>query len=333
MLYMIKQDLFIRILVFFILVPGSFQSGSAEISFSCSIYNTADSTSESIAGENLDFSGLAILENDLLSLEGRGSAINNCSFYSYELALGEDHIQSAARTDSGLLAWRGSATAAIDRKEATLSSRASVFDGNLTSLYRNSNVAVSGSFRLLNSSFQEAAVISPRSLSSLGSGAAGRGDVRGFDQSLSIEGFERWLRVDSAFLGNASLQWMSGSDCSQSGYSLRMMVLGRSDDPSGISRMEMMGSGSGLPPQILPPGRLNVSRLFADDPSSTIDARFLEEELAAFNRDNSINASLFHWYNLKESSIANLTGSVPDQGWGRKAGVYFKMRMALEQGN
>jgi len=54
-------------------------------------------------------------------------------------------------------------------------------------------------------------------------------------------------------------------------------VLGRSDDPSGISRMEMMGSGSGLPPQILPPGRLNVSRLFADDPSSTIDARFLEE--------------------------------------------------------
>ena len=112
-----------------------------------------------------------------------------------------------------------------------------------------------------------------------------------------------------------------------------MMALGRSDDPSGISRMEMMGTGSGLPPQMLPPGRLNVSRLFADDPNSTIDARFLEEELAAFNRDNSINASLFHWYNLNQSSIANLTGSVPDQGWGRNAGVYFKMRMALEQGN
>ena len=36
---------------------------------------------------------------------------------------------------------------------------------------------------------------------------------------------------------------------------------------------------------------------------------------------------------LNQSSIANLTGSFPDQGWGRKAGVYFKMRMALEQGN
>lgn len=337
-IYLIKQALHIPILILIILVlliTGSIQSASAEVSFSCSIYNSADSASESIAGENLNFAGQAVLENELLFLEGRGLTNSNRSFYSFELAREEDHIQASARTDSGLLAWGGSATAAYDLKEATISSRSSVFDGNLTSQYMNSDVAVSESVWAANSRFQEEAVISPHSLFSIGSGlaeeASSREDIRGVDQSVLIEGFGRWLRIDSAILGNTSLQWMSMVDSAQSGYSLKMMLAGRSDDPAGIERMKMIGSGSGLSPQMLPPGELNVSRLIELNPNSTIDARFVEDESAAFNRENSINTSLSQWYNLQEFSMVNLTGMTSDLNWDRVAGVYFKMRMSLEQ--
>lgn len=342
-IYMIRQGLYLPILIpviltiLIILITGSIQSGSAEVSFSCRIYNSADSASQSVAGENLNFAGQATLENELIFLEGRGSTINNRSFYSYELAVKEDHMQSSARTDSGLLAWGGRVAADCDGKEASLSSRASVFDGNLTSLYENSDVAVSERVWAPSSRFQEAAIISLHSLSTTGSGltdeASTEEDIRGVDQSLLIKGFGRWLRLDSSILGNTSLQWLSGSDSTQSGYSLKMMVAGRSDDPAGIERMEMIGGGSGLAPQVLPPGRLNVSRLFEVNSNSTIDAGFVEEESAAFNRENAINMSLYHWYNLEESSIVNLTGSTTDLDWDKVAGMYFKMRMSLEQDN
>ncbi len=342
-MYVIRQDLYLPILLpilisvgFFILITASIQSGSAEVSFSCSIYNSADFASESVAGENLNFAGQAVLENELLFLEGGGLTINNRSFYSYELSVKEDLMKSAARTDSGLLAWRGRATAALDRKEASLSSRASVFDGNLTSNYGNSDVAVSESVWAPNSGFQEAAIISPHFLSTTGSGltdeALAGEDIRGVDQRLLMEGFGRWLQINSTILGNTSLQWMSGADSTQSGYSLKMMVAGISDDPAGMERLEMVGSGSGIPPQKLPPGGLDVKRLFEVNPNSTIDAGFVEEESAAFNRENAINTSLNHWYNLEESSMVNLTGGT-DHNWEKVAGMYFKMRMSLEQDN
>jgi|GEM_PF-819615 len=334
-----NKDLYILILIpiIIILIMGSIRCVSAEVSFSCSIYNSADYASESVAGENLNFAAQAVLENELLFLEGGGSTINNRSLYSYELVVDEDHMQSAAQTDSGLLAWGGRATAACDHKEASISSKASVSDGNLTTLYGNSDVSVSESVWAPNSRFQQVAIISPHSLSTMGRGVANEastaGDVRGVDQSLLIEGFGRWLQIDSRVLGNMSLHWMSGADSTQSGYSLKMILTGRSDDPAGIERMEMIGSGSDIPPQILPPGGLDVSRLIEVNPNSTIDARFVEEESVDFNRENAINASLDHWYNLEESSIVDLMDRTSDLNWNKVAGAYFRMRMSLEQDN
>lgn len=331
---------FLISILLFIISPGPIQDGLATVSFSCNVYNSADSVSEAVFGENLDFGGAAFLANDLVSVEGKGSTVNNRSFYSYELLCQEDHMQSAAQTDSGQLAWAGSATASHNSSVASISSKASLSDGNLTAFYKNSDVAVSESIWAPSSKFQEVARISPHSLSSAGSGLTDQGersygqeDMRGFDQSLLIEGFGRWLQIDSEVLGKTSLEWVSAVDSRQSNCSLNMAVAGRSDNESCISRMQMQGSGSGFPLQRLPAGRLDVNRQIEVNPNSTIDSRFIEEEIAGFNLDNSVNQSLDHWYNLEESSIVNLTGTTSDGLWDKTPGVYFRMKMALEFNN
>lgn len=336
-----KQAFHLLISILFVIIsPGSIQDGSATVSFSCNVYNSADSVSEAVFGENLNFGGAAFLANDLVSVEGKGSTVSNRSFYSYELLCQEDHMQSAAQTDSGQLAWGGSATASHNSSAASISSKASVSDGNLSAFYKNSDVAVSESVWAPGSKFQEAAKISPHTLSSAGSGLTvqadgsyGQEDMRGFDQSLLIEGFGRWLQIDSEVLGNTSLQWLSAVDSSQSNCSLNMAVAGRSDNESGISRLQMQGLGSGFPLQRLPAGRLEVNRQTVVNPNSTIDARFIDEEIAGFNQENSINQSLDHWYNLEQSSIINQTGTTSDGKWDKSPGVRFRMKMALEFDN
>lgn len=336
-----KQVFYFLISILFVTIsPGPIQEGSATVSFSCNVYNSADSVSEAVFGENLNFGGAAFLANDLVSVEGKGSSVSNRSFYSYELLCQEDHMQSAAETDSGQLAWGGSATASHNSSAASISSKAYLSDGNLTAFYKNSDVAVSESIWAPNSKFQEVARISPHSLSSAGSGqtdqgegSSGQEDMRGFDQSLLIKGFDRWLQIDSEVLGKTSLEWVSAVDSRQSNCSLNMAVAGRSDNESGISRMQMQGSGSGFPLQSLPAGRLDVNRQIEVSPNSTIDTRFIDEEIAGFNLNNSINQSLDHWYNLEQSSIVNQTGTTSDGLWDKTLGVYFRMKMALEFNN
>lgn len=330
--YLMKQALYSLVLILIVIIPGSIPIGSAEVGFSCRVYNSADSASEAVSGENLNFDGAALLENDLVTMEGKGSTISNQSYYSYELVCKEDHMQSAARTDSGQLAWGGRATAGYNSSVASLYSKAYISDGNYTAFYKNSDLAVSENVWALGSKFQEIASIFPHSLSSQGIGATDEASegIRGTDQTLLVEGFGRWLRIDSEVMGKTSLQWMSGVDSSQSGYSLKMMMAGISDDESGIERMEMIGSGEGFPLQVLPPGRMNVNRLLEVNPNSTIDSQFIEKEIADFNRENSLNNSLSHWYNLNQSSIVNLTGITSGGEWNMTPGVRFKMKMALE---
>ena len=356
--------LFIKILItiFFIglIGIGSIQVGSAEISFSCSIYNSVDSASETVWGENLNFDGTAMLENALVSVAGKGSTINNQSFYSYELVSNGDRMQSAAQTDSGQLDWVGSATADDKGSVASISPKASISDGNYTACYKNSDLSLTENVSAIGSKFQEVVSISPHFLSAQGGGLTAetissgvtaplnqvedissngdeiddRGEgIRGLDHSLLVEGFGRWLRIDSQVLGRASLQWLSGVECSPSGYSLKMMVAGVSNEESGIDHMKMVGSGNGFPPQILPAGRLDMNRIPGVNPNSTIDASFINREIEAFNLDNSINESLDHWYNLNHSSMVNLTATAIGEETNMVPGVRFRMKMALELDN
>lgn len=352
-----KHSICIIAWLFIVIIPiGWISTGWAEVSFSCSVYNTADCASETVSGENLNFGGIAVIEKDLVAVTGKGSTVNNQSFYSYELACKGDRLQSAARTDSGVLSWGGSATAAYNGSSASISSRAFVSDGNYSAYYRNADVAASERIQVMGLQFQETAKISPHLLSfhssdiidpssnyqeekqmnndswrdgELDDNSSGE-DICGLDQSLLVEGFGRWLRIDTAVVGNTSLHWLSGVDSSQSGYSLKTMVTGAASNESDIQRMEMKGYGTGFPPQILPAGKMNVKEIFEVNPNSTIDANFVDEEIACFNLEKSINESLNHWYNLNQSSIVNLTGTTSGGEWNMVPGVRFRMKMSLD---
>ncbi|MBN1236596.1 MAG: hypothetical protein JW999_11215 [Methanotrichaceae archaeon] len=313
---------------------------SADVSFSCSIYNSDDYSSQSISGENITFDGNAMLDGESVSLQGGGSSTSPQSSYSYGLSFNDDQMEAWAQTDSGHLAWGGKAIAWCDVSNASVSSKSAVSDGSLTTNYKNSNIQVTSQVETIGSKFQDTARISPNSIFSQGIGitdAVSDGseisldsqerESKGVDQTLLVDGFGKQSRIDSRIYGDTSFQWMSGVNAGLSSFSLGMDVAGRCSDEFNLTTLEMIGSATGFPTQKLPAGRIDIKRLFEPNPNLTIDDDFVEKEIEKFNQENSIDQSLNNWYNVEQTTYVNLTGDASAQGWDKQPGLYYKMKM------
>ncbi len=328
--------------------------GAAEISFSCGIYNTNDYASESMSGENIAFDGGAALDVMSISLQGSGEATGPQSYYSFEMTGDGEYMQSAGKTDSGHLAWNGKMASAFNESEAAIASMAQVHDGLLETSYANQDFNVVENVRAMGSEYRETAKVSPKSIFSSGEGetyAPGEGQggnsidaspppgdtseehVTGFSQCIAIEGFGKQSWIESEILGNASessLQWLSMTAAEGSKYSVGMIAAGNFHDEEDISSLEMVGFATDFPTQRLPAVKIDVERLLDADPNSTIDKQFIEDVVMDFNRDNSINQSLYHEYNISQSANLSLPEGAEADGWDREAGVFFNMKMVFE---
>jgi hypothetical protein len=143
------------------------------ISLDCSLYNSDDSLFVSLDGENLGFSGSAIIEPHSMLYQNKGSSNQPDCDYSYSLSLNEKPLASGASTDSGAFSWGAKASSgdyALGSETLSLSARHMVDDGVLSSYFSNSDHEVADEIKADSASYSEALQLDQDSMSSKGKG-------------------------------------------------------------------------------------------------------------------------------------------------------------------
>lgn len=157
-----------------LIILMSFQAAQAtSISLDCSLYNSDDSLTASMDGENLGFSGSATIEpHSMLYESGGGSNQPDCD-YSYSLSLNEEPLASGASSDSGAFTWSsnvGSGDYALGSEVLRLSAKHMVNDGVLSSYFANSEHEVAIEIETDGASYSETFRLDRDSMYSKGMG-------------------------------------------------------------------------------------------------------------------------------------------------------------------
>lgn len=151
-----------------------FQAAQAEsISLDCTLYNSDDTISASMDGENLGFSGMAVIEPHSMLYQSGGSSNQPDCDYSYDLSLNGKPLASEASSDSGAFAWNsnaGSGDYALGSEVLSLSAKHMVNDGVLSSHFANSDHEVSNEVDTDGASYAEAVRLGQDSMGSKGKG-------------------------------------------------------------------------------------------------------------------------------------------------------------------
>lgn len=146
---------------------------AAPITLDCSLYNSDDSLSVSLDGENLGFSSSAIIEPHSMLYQNKGSSNQPDCDYSYSISLNEKPLASGASTDSGEFAWSAKASSgdyALGSEILSLSARHMVDDGVLSSYFATSEHEVTDEIETDGASYSEAFQLDQDSMNSKGKG-------------------------------------------------------------------------------------------------------------------------------------------------------------------
>jgi hypothetical protein len=144
------------------------------VSIHCSFYNTEDQLAVSLGGENLDFSGSTLLEQDSLYYSNGGKSTQpNCS-YSYSVTFDGEELRSGAQTDSGNFSWDVKAGSNMWHDGSStfgLSNKHHVKNGTMTTFDANGDHRIDEVIEAQDASYSVASEITPGSMDLKGKGA------------------------------------------------------------------------------------------------------------------------------------------------------------------
>jgi len=154
-----------------IIIISLISLSGANVDLHMDFYNSQDSISMSLDGENLHFGALSQLNPNSINYDNGGSSTQPQSEYSYSLTLNGETAYSSARTDSGSLAWSGKVVAGDDGRMLKVAAMSAVKDGKLTTNYGNNEFKVQEVVEAKNSGYAQKEQIQPGSVTSAGSGS------------------------------------------------------------------------------------------------------------------------------------------------------------------
>lgn len=171
------------------------------MSLSCSLYNSEDSLSVSLDGENFDFMGSAILDpTSLYYRNGGGSTQPDCS-YDYSVSFDGVTLESGAESDSGAFSWHANADSNYcgdGARSFDLSAKNMVNDGTLSSHYSNPDHSVEEDVDVEGAHYSENIKLSEGDMDAEGLGAShDDGFYYSFSQTMDEEEMGSEVEADS----------------------------------------------------------------------------------------------------------------------------------------
>ena len=314
--------------------------------------NNKDKIDETIETENAAYKETTAVTSNSLSLTGKGSSTKSDCAYSHQQNLNDDPLESAVTTNSGAFAWGVNAKSDTSSKsdEHTISTRSIVVAGSLTTTLANQDQTVNNNVGVSGGIYQEQSMLSSSSIYSQGfgqiqdqskksdSGSTATADSqtdqdsKSLAQALSVTGVKNQGKIATEVAGATAAQWSSGvkSSTSQesnepkSTTSFGISVTGYSVDPDN-PKLGMVGTATGFPTQILPPGTLQVSETIT--PSELKDMKDMlksaEAEHQAFDNEyNPVVPTSFLWYYLDQKTYVNPINEPLIEGQGNPGTLY-----------
>lgn len=300
--------------------------------------NNKDKIDETIEAKNAAYKeGTAITSSSLSSIGNGGSTKSDCA-YSQEQVLNDNTLKSAVTTNSGAFAWGVNAKSDINSNsdQHTMSTKSIVVEGSLTTTLVDQDQKVNNNVGVSGGTYQEQSTLSSCSINSNGFGQIKNG--KSFTQSLSLTGVKNQGKIDAEVSGATLAQWSSGvkSSISQESNdpisitSFGVSVTGHSVDPDN-PKLGMVGTATGFPTQILPPGTLRVSE--TTSPIELMDMedlmKYAEAEHQAFDNEyNPIVPTSFLLYYLDQKTYVNPITEpfIGDQG---NSGTFYHMNIGF----
>jgi hypothetical protein len=347
----------------FVLLITLCSIADADLSFKCNLYNSEESISTDLQGDNLNYAAFAELNPDSIYYSGGGFSTEPDCSYSHSITNNGKALESSAKTDSGELMFHSlvdSNYCGDGGKAFELSLKNVVANGFLNSHYSNPDLSVEKTTDLNMAIYSESAGIDANQVQSMGSGVtlvfdennketAGGDDTATADsgtsqnavtkditQIISVEGRDKQSKIETNLHGDVDAVWKNGVMANANDYYLGSAITGVTRGSQ--DRMEMVGEATGFPMQRLPPGEVDLSYkvIENEDFSAEEIEKILEdfrEEQDRFKEEYPIGTNQALWYYLDQKAAANCGEQNPPEDPDLSlAGQYFNMHMLFQNG-
>lgn len=298
------------------------------ISLNMDFYNSQDSVSMGLSGENLNYGAVAELKPDSLLFENGGSSTQPQCFYDYHVAFDGQTIESGAQTNNGIFSW--STLVDADSKgdgsrTFRVSPSAAVKDGTLKSHYSNSDIKVDTTTIAIKSTFKQIAGITQATLNIADSGKtlkdidaassnskgtnankdgkATEDTIQGVDQVIRVTGSEKTGSIVTQALGETNVAWVDKVVSNPSETKFGTAIQGTSKYQ--LSALGMEGKATNFPTQILPPGNVKINSKTQTEQDLENLQKYIDDQEKIFSDKYPQPITKPLWYYLKESAYVN----------------------------
>src|SRR5271157_1024533 len=161
------------LLALFLLIMCLTALGGA-ISVSMDFYNSQDSMSMGLSGENLNYAAATELKPDSLLFDNGGSSTQPQCSYDYHVTFDGKTLGAGVETNNGVFSWNTLVDAdskGDGSRTFSLSPKSAVKDGTLKSHYENPDLKVDATTQAVNSAYVQGAGITTNNLDMQGSGS------------------------------------------------------------------------------------------------------------------------------------------------------------------
>ena len=339
-----------KLITAFILLVCALGMTHAEVGLNMHFYNSQDDLSVGLAGEDLNFEGMAeLIPDSLLYANGGASNDPECS-YSYDITLNSKSLESGATTNSGAFGWH----ALVDRNSKgdgsssfTLSAKSMVKNGILMTHEANPNINNQRQIYTNNAIYQQQSIISPNDLVSAGKGItletnnqdtvanSGKNSQslstqdnpqvksKGLLEVTTATGTENSATIVTNIHGDMNAEWKDKISSSSSQFSVGQAVVGLSN--TWMSNLEMVGKATGFPEQRLPPGNLRVNIIQLETPEHQAIRELYRNEISSFQAKFPGSSVPLYYYIDERASIP--PANQEDNIIPALSGESFKMNM------
>lgn len=332
----------------------------ADISFNANLYNSEESVSADLQGDNINYAAFAELNPDSIYYSGGGTSTEPDCSYSHSITNNGKSLESSAKTDSGELMFHSQASSNYygdGGKAFELSLKNVVANGFLSSHYSNPDLSVDKTIDLNMAIYSENARIDANQVQSIGSGVtlvfdkddeetAGSNEdedasedsgksrnavSKDITQIVSVKSRDKQSKIDTNLHGDVDAVWKNGVMANGNDHFLGSAITGVTR--GSRDEMEMMGDATGFPTQRLPPGEIDLSCKVIDNDDFSTDEiekilKNFQEEQDRFKVDYPLGSNQALWYYLDLKAKANSgvedPSGDPDPSL---AGRYFNMHM------
>ncbi len=319
------------------------------------LYNSEDTLSVDLTGENLNFDATAMMMPDSVFYQNGGKSNDAQGFYSYQVVLSNETLASGTKTDSGAFGWSTLADSNYKgdgSRQFVHAQNSMVKNGALNTYYASSDCRVEQAIQTDEAAYSQKGVLSPHSVRTSGSGATitkeqqrdeliessssdessqlaasdSTKSKKGIVESMIVRGSEKTASIEMNVNGDTDAVWKDNFVSSSSQYSLSQSISGVVI--SSVDKLEMKGSATGFPTQTLPPGDLKISyKSTYLELEETL--KHFDEAIDKFRAEYPEPLTPALWYYFDQRAVVIPTGSDLYDPSG-EYGEFYKMSMQFK---